>query len=88
MWKPMRMDREHLQTTHSPVALSPSSRQVQQARCPQGVAVVTCKSFTAKNYQTDSYPSRAQRIQTKGAAVSKGPALIYRGERQGGGWGG
>ena len=31
----------YLQTTHSPVALSPSSKQVQQARCPQGVAVVT-----------------------------------------------
>ena len=33
----------YLQTKHSPVTLRPSSRQVQQARWPQGVAVATLK---------------------------------------------
>ena len=69
----------YLQTKHSPVTLRPSSRQVQQARWPQGVAVATWKIYLQKltNRNNNPHPTCAYSIQTQGAAVSiYAPTLI------------
>ena len=80
---------KYLQTKHSPVTLRPSSRQVQQARWPQGVAVATWKIYLKKlanplgwqpnnNRNNNPHPTCAYSIQTQGAAVSvDGPTLIH-----------